>query len=50
MDDYLFLEDDECDLCGGEGFIEGECFEDTCCCADPEDEHGLIPCPQCNGK
>lgn len=36
--------DDECYECGGEGFIEEDCFEDSCCCL----EHELIPCPVCN--
>lgn len=36
--------------CGGEGWIVDDCFEDTCCCADPESEHGLIPCPNCNPR
>lgn len=40
-------EDDECPECGGEGYITAECFEDTCCCADPDEEHGLIACPLC---
>ena len=41
-------DDDECYECGGEGWIEDQCFEDTCCCADPAASHGLIPCPLCN--
>ena len=36
-DYYEFL----CPTCGGEGEILQDCFEDTCCCADPE-EHGYI--------
>lgn len=50
-DDYEDFEDDQqegCCECGGEGFIVDDCFEDTCCCADPETEHGIIPCPHCN--
>ncbi len=43
-------EDDDCYECGGEGWIVDECFEDTCCCADPDEEHGLIPCPNCNPR
>lgn len=39
--------DEECGECGGEGWILGDCFEDTCCCADPESEHGWIRC-NCN--
>ena len=42
--------EEDCPECGGEGFIEDECFEDTCCCADPATEHGLITCPMCGGK
>lgn len=42
--------DDECYECGGEGYLVDDCFEDTCCCADPETEHGIIPCPNCGGE
>lgn len=42
-DDY----DDECPYCYGEGMIELDCFEDTCCCAYPELEHGVMECPHC---
>ena len=38
---------EECPECGGEGWVEDDCFEDTCCCEEPEIEHGLIPCPHC---
>jgi hypothetical protein len=41
------IELEDCYECGGEGFIENDCFEDTCCCADPETSHGLRPCPVC---
>lgn len=44
---YGFDDDDfdgDCPDCGGEGFIEADCDEDTCCCAEP---HDLIPCPTC---
>ena len=41
-------EDDECGECGGEGWIDNDCFEDTCCCADPVASHGIRPCPLCN--
>lgn len=41
-------DDEDCHECGGKGWIVDDCFEDTCCCADPEIEHGLIPCPLCN--
>jgi hypothetical protein len=47
--DFLYDEDtEECYECGSEGWITGDCFEDTCCCADPDEEHGIIPCPRCN--
>lgn len=42
--------DSECYECGGEGWIVDDCFEDTCCCADPECEHDVIPCPNCNPR
>ena len=37
--------DDPCWNCGGEGYVLNDCFEDTCCCLDPEEEHGYSPCP-----
>ena len=40
--------DDECYECGGERWVTADCFEDTCCCLDPETEHGVEPCPLCN--
>lgn len=43
------FDDDECPQCGGEGYVDNECFEDTCCCADPIKEHGFRPCPLCGG-
>ena len=49
-DDDFDPEDDDCYECGGEGWIVDDCFEDTCCCADPDCEHGIIPCPLCNPK
>lgn len=36
----------ECPNCGGDGVVEDDCGEDTCCCAD---DHGLITCPSCRG-
>ena len=42
--------DDECAYCGGEGFIENDCFEDTCCCLDPETSHGFRACPTCTKR
>ena len=42
---------DGCWNCGGDGYVLADCFEDTCCCADPELEHDLIPCQYCtDGK
>lgn len=41
--------DDCCPECGGEGYVLDDCFEDTCCCADPE-EHGYVKCSLCFGK
>jgi hypothetical protein len=29
--------------------VRGDCFEDTCCCEDPDLKHGTITCPVCNG-
>lgn len=40
-------DEDDCEECGGEGVILNDCFEDTCCCADPEEEHGYRDCPLC---
>ncbi len=42
--------DDVCYECGGEGYVEGHCFEDTCCCADPVASHGIVRCPVCRGR
>ena len=44
-----FFEDDYCGECGGDGKVLNDCFEDTCCCADPELEHGYRTCPACGG-
>ena len=44
-DDY-----EECYECGGEGFVLNDCFEDTCCCADPETSHGFRPCSLCGTR
>jgi hypothetical protein len=33
-----------------DGYILADCFEDTCCCADPEEEHDIIPCRTCGGR
>ncbi len=48
-DDVDCVEDElTCD-CDGDGWLVGDCFEDTCCCADPELEHDLVPCI-CNAQ
>ena len=36
-----------CDWCDGEGFSGHDCGEDTCCCADPEEN---ITCHVCGGS
>ena len=46
--DYEDYDGDDCPDCGGAGWIVDECFEDTCCCIDPELTHNIIPCPTCN--
>jgi len=43
-------EDEVCGECGGDGYIERDCDEDSCCCADPELEHGIVRCPACKGR
>jgi hypothetical protein len=49
IEDFVeFYDEDGCYECGGEGWITAECCEDTCCCSDPDAEHGSIPCPNCN--
>ncbi len=40
----------DCEDCEGEGLVVGDCFEDTCCCADPASEHNLVQCPTCQGR
>lgn len=39
-----------CWVCGGDGVNIADCIEDSCCCADTEDEHGIVTCNNCNGK
>ena len=47
--DTQYYEDEEpCQECVGEGWVVADCFEDTCCCAEPEKQHGVTPCPFCN--
>lgn len=36
-----------CPYCDGDGLIPLSCVEDTCCCEDPELEHGVMECPYC---
>lgn len=33
-----------------DGYVEGECGEDSCCCVDPQLEHGLVMCSACRGR
>ena len=40
------LEFEECGNCD-EGFVGHDCGEDSCCCADPEDN---VACDICHGK
>lgn len=49
-------DDEECDgvrhtcwECEGMGLVVDECFEDTCCCADPQNEHDTVFCRTCQG-
>jgi hypothetical protein len=37
---------EECQNCGGEGYTSHDCGEDSCCCADPEDN---VLCDVCKG-
>jgi hypothetical protein len=46
----FFEDDDVCVECDGEGYVLNDCFEDTCCCEDPEMEHGYGTCPSCGGR
>jgi hypothetical protein len=36
----------DCWDCGGEGVTHHDCGEDTCCCANPEDN---VVCDTCGG-
>lgn len=40
-------DDDFCPYCDGEGVMVLDCIEDSCCCVDPETEHGVMECPHC---
>ena len=41
-------EAETCSKCDGDGYVTADCFEDTCCCSDPELEHDSVPCPLCS--
>jgi hypothetical protein len=36
----------ECYTCGGDGIVEHDCFEDCCCCLEPNDDI----CTECDGE
>lgn len=38
---------EDCDACGGDGVCGHDCGEDTCCCANPEDD---VVCDYCMGR
>ena len=38
---------EECDECGGEGVAGHDCGEDTCACANPQEN---VRCQTCNGE
>jgi hypothetical protein len=38
---------DDCPNCGGEGYSSHDCGEDSCCCADPDDN---VTCDICRGS
>lgn len=54
MDDHYYgIDDDDgepecCWACHGEGFYH-DCGDDTCCCANPE-EDDIFPCEECGGS
>ena len=37
---------EDCPNCAGEGFFGHDCFDDSCCSLDPEDD----PCTTCEGS
>lgn len=37
----------DCENCGGEGFSDHDCGEDSCCCLHPENN---VVCDWCNGE
>lgn len=46
----LFDDEEGCYECGDEGWVLNDCFEDTCCCADPESQHGYRRCSLCGAR
>jgi hypothetical protein len=40
----------DCWQCGGTGLRVGQCIESSCCCLDPEEEHGTFECDICGGS
>lgn len=46
-DEFFDADWEECDTCGGDGIDGHECGEDTCACAEPDDN---VICDVCNGK
>ena len=45
-DDGFDPHEAECWDCGGSGEVEHQCFEDSCCCLDPEPD----VCRTCRGR
>lgn len=37
----------DCEECGGEGYVDHDCGEDCCACLNPEDN---VPCDCCRGN
>jgi hypothetical protein len=40
------LDYQQCENCGGEGYVDHDCGEDSCWCLDPEPN---VPCDICGG-
>lgn len=38
---------EDCGACGGDGYVDHDCGEDSCPCADPEIN---VPCGVCDGE
>jgi hypothetical protein len=47
-DPYDWEYEEVCGSCYGEGYYH-DCGEDTCCCADPDDDE-LWACDECGGS